>query len=136
MKRSILVLVIMFVLMFSPCLLFGQDVVVVLLKTKGCSPCVELERVISTPTIQSTITQIKILFRVYYGEQWPKYLAKHKVAAFPTTLKFERDKQGKWVEVGRIVGLRQLDFLLDFLGKRSIIQKVRKLPRQVISGSG
>jgi hypothetical protein len=128
------VLVIMFVLMFSPCLLFGQDVVVVLLKTEGCAPCVELEKVISNPTVQSTIAQNKVLFRAYEGEKWPKYLARHRVTSFPTTLKFERDKQGKWVEVGRIVGLRQLNFLLDFLGKRSIIKRVKEIPRKVILG--
>ena len=115
----------MFVLIFSPRFLFGQDVVVVLLKTKGCSPCVELEKVISTPAIQSTIAQNKVLFRAYYGEKWPRYLSKHNITSFPTTLKFERDKQGKWVEVGRIVGLKKLDFLLDFLEKRSIIRRVK-----------
>ena len=120
------VLVIMFVLMFSPCFLFGQDVVVVLLKIRGCAPCAELEKVVSDPIVQSTIAQNKILFKAYDGGQWPKYLARHRVTSFPTTLKFERDEQGKWVEVGRIVGLRQLNFLLDFLGKRSIIKRVKE----------
>ena len=105
--------------------LFGQDTVVVLLKIRGCAPCTELERALSEPIIQSTIAQNKVLFRAYYGEQWPRYLSKYNVTSFPTTLKFERDKQGKWVEVGRIVGLRQLNFLLDFLGKRSIIRRVK-----------
>ena len=115
----------MFVLMFSPHFLFGQDVVVVLLKIRGCSPCKELEGLISDPAVQSTIAQNKVLFRAYDGEKWPRYLSKHNITSFPTTLKFERDKQGKWVEVGRIVGLRQLNFLLDFLGKRSIIRRVK-----------
>ena len=122
------VLLIMFVLMFSPCLLFGQDVVVVLLKTEGCAPCVELEKVISTPTIQSTIAQNKVLFRAYYGEKWPRYLSKYNITSFPTMLKFVRNEQGDWVEKERVVGLKKLDFLIDFLGKRGIIKKMIKRP--------
>ena len=105
--------------------LFGQEVVVVLLKTAGCGPCVELEGLISEPIIQSTIAQNKVLFRAYDGEKWPKYLAKHRVTSFPTMLKFERNSQGVWVEQARVVGFRKLKFLLDFLGKRSIIKRVK-----------
>jgi hypothetical protein len=124
----------MFVLMFSPCFLFGQDVVVVLLKTEGCAPCVELEKVISNPTVQSTIAQNKVLFRAYYGEKWPKYLARHRITSFPTMLKFERNSRGVWVEQERVVGVKKLNFLLDFLGKRSIIKRVKEIPRKVILG--
>jgi len=114
--------------------LFAQDVVVVLLKIKSCAPCKELEKVISTPTIQSTIAQNKVLFKAYDGEEWPKYLAKHNVTSFPTMLKFERNERGEWVEKGRVVGVKKLDFLLDFLGKRGIIKKTIEMPRRIIMG--
>ncbi len=106
--------------------LFGQDVVVVLLKSESCGPCRQLERVLADPAIQTTISKNSVLFRSYEGEQWPKYLAKHNVTAYPTMLKFERNEQGVWVEKERSVGLKKLDFLLDFLGKRSIIQRLRQ----------
>jgi hypothetical protein len=119
-------LLIMFVLIFSPHLLFGQEVVVVLLKSKSCGPCRQLERVLADPAIQTTIAKNNVMFRSYEGEQWPRYLSKHNVTAYPTMLRFERNEQGLWVEKERSVGVKRLDFLLDFLGKRSIIQGLRR----------
>ena len=116
--------------------LFGQDTVVVLLKIRGCAPCTELERALSEPIIQSTIAQNKVLFRAYYGEQWPRYLSKYNVTSFPTMLKFEKNSEGVWVERERVVGFRKLDFLLDFLGKRGIIRRVKDIPRGVIQSGG
>jgi hypothetical protein len=49
-------------------------------------------------------------------------------------LKFERNSQGVWVEKSRVVGVKRLEFLLDFLGKRNIIKRVKETPRRVVQG--
>jgi thiol-disulfide isomerase/thioredoxin len=133
-RQRVLIAIVVLITMLLPHFLNAEEVVVVLLMKSGCGPCESLKGVLNNPELTQTITTNKQLFKVYYGEDWPKYTKKYGVTSYPTILKFTRDKRGDWVVKDRMVGFQKLDFLLDFLGKRSIIKRVKEIPRKVILG--
>lgn len=113
----------LFILLCFSRVLNGDEVIVVLLNKGKCGASRVMERVIREPSLLQQATENKQSIHTYYGNDCPEYIKKHKVRWFPTILKFEKDEAGEWVEKERIIGEKNLDFLLDFLGKRRIIQR-------------
>jgi len=110
------------ILLCFPSFLKGDEVIVVLLNKGKCGASRVMERVIREPSLVQQAAENKQSIHTYYGNDCPDYVKQYKVRWFPTILKFEQDEAGEWVEKERVIGEKNLDFLLDFLGKRRIIQ--------------
>ena len=126
----------LFVLLYSPYFLNGDEIVVVLLNRDKCGASRAVEQVLKQPALYQQAKENGQKLKVYYGNDCPDYVKQYKVRWFPTILKFEQDEAGEWVEKERVIGDKNLNFLLDFLGKRRIIviRQQQKPPVQTIPG--
>ena len=114
---------------------YAQDEVFVVLVNKGeCSLSRAMEKFVQSPEFVEYTTSKNYIVKVYYGNDYPDYVRQYNVKWYPTVLKFRRNGDSMWVESGRIIGPRNLKNLLDFVGKRGIINRAIQVPRQIISG--
>jgi hypothetical protein len=103
----------------------AQDEVFVVLVNKGeCSLSRAMEKFVQSPEFVQYIASKKYVVKTYYGNDYPDYVRQYNVKWYPTLLKFRRNGDGMWVESGRIIGPRNLKNLLDFVGKRGIINRI------------
>ncbi len=122
------------ILLCFPCFLKGDELVVVLLNREKCGASRAVEQTFKQSILYQQATENGQRIKIYYGNDCPEYIKEHKVRWFPTVLKFEQDETGEWVEKERVIGEKNLNFLLDFLGKRRIILRRQQEQQPPVSG--